>query len=217
MAVEASEIPNFKKEFSRNLFSNSLLFLINILIGLLIVPFYIDTLGLAAYGIIPLATSFTGYVMLVLDSLNGAISRFLTIRIQSSDLPGATRIFNTSLFTVIALIVLSIPFVIVIAWFIPELFNIPDIEQKSVFFLFILIFASSFITGLQSPFSAVMYSLNKIHYSNYISIIRTLLSTGIIVLLLLSSTPSVTYVGLAYFFSCTVFVIFNHHIVKKNL
>jgi membrane protein EpsK len=188
VAAETSNLPDFKNEFSRNLTSNSVLFLINILIGLLIVPFYIDTLGIAAYGIIPLATSFTGYVMLILDSLNGAISRFLTIHIQRSDVTGATKIFNTSLFSIIALIVIFAPVVVVIAWF-------------SVFFLFVLVFFTSFINGLQSPFSAVMYSFNKIHYINYIAIIRTLMSTGLIILFLFILTPSVWYVGLAYFCS----------------
>jgi O-antigen/teichoic acid export membrane protein len=201
VAAETSNLPDFKNEFSRNLTSNSVLFLINILIGLLIVPFYIDTLGIAAYGIIPLATSFTGYVMLILDSLNGAISRFLTIHIQRSDVTGATKIFNTSLFSIIALIAIFAPVVVVIAWFTPGFFNIDAAQQYSVFFLFVLVFFTSFINGLQSPFSAVMYSFNKIHYINYIAIIRTMMSTGLIVLFLFILTPSVWYVGLAYFCS----------------
>jgi O-antigen/teichoic acid export membrane protein len=207
VAVETSGIPDFKKEFSRNLFSNSLFFVINIFIGLLIVPFYIDKLGLAAYGIIPLATSFSSYMMLVLDSLNGAISRFLTIRIQRSDLPGASRIFNTSLFTIIGLVAVSAPVVVIVAWFIPDLFMVSGIERTSVFVLFVLIFASSLINGLQSPFSAVFYSLNKIYYSNYIGVFRTLTSTAIIVTLLLVANPSVYYVGLAYFLAA-VFSLF---------
>ena len=216
MAAVSSDIPDFKHEFSRNLISNSVLFLINILIGLLIVPFYINTLGIAAYGIIPLATSFTSYVMLILESLNLAIARFLTIRIQRSDLTGATKIFNTSLFTIIALIVLLAPFVVVIAWFAPDFFNIPDLEHNSVFFLFVLIFFSSFIGALISPFSAVMYSFNKIHYNNYIAIFRTLLSTGIIVMLFVISTPSVYYVGIAFFVSA-VFSLFLTITVSRKV
>ncbi|MCC7556745.1 MAG: oligosaccharide flippase family protein [Methanoculleus marisnigri] len=201
MASETSAPPNFKKEFSRNLTSNSALFLINILVGLLIVPFYIDTLGLAAYGIIPLATSFTSYVMLVLDSLNAAISRFLTINIQGSDLTGATQIFNTALITLIGFILLFAPVAVVIAWFTPDFFNITDIERSGVFLLFALIFLSAFISALRSPFSAVMYAFNKIHYNNYISITYTLTAIGIIVALFFTQTPSVCYVGLAYFLS----------------
>ena len=215
MAAEPSKLPDFKDEFSRNLISNSVLFLINILIGLLIVPFYIDTLGLAAYGIIPLATSFTSYVMLILDSLNGAISRFLTIHIQRSDVIGATKIFNTSLFSIIAIIAIFAPVVVVIAWFAPGFFNIADVQQNSVFLLFVLVFFTSFMNALQSPFSAVMYSFNKIHYINYIGIIRTLMSTGLILVFLVFLTPTVWYVGLAYFCSAIFSLLLTITVSRK--
>ena len=203
VAADISEMPDFKNEFSRNLISNSSYFLINILIGLLIVPFYIDILGLAAYAIIPLATSFTSYVILVLSSVFGAISRFLTIYIQRSDVPETTRIFNTSLFFTIGAILIFIPVAVVIAWFAPDFFNITELERESVFFLFLLVFFSAFMHACESPFSAVLASLNKIHYINYIKIFRLLMSTGIIVALLVSLTPSVYFIGVAYF--CAAF------------
>lgn len=221
MSLETSAPPNFKKEFSRNLTSNSALFLINILVGLLLVPFYIDTLGLAAYGIIPLATSFTSYVMLILDSLNAAISRYLAINIQSSDLTGATQIFNTALITLIGLVLLFAPAAVVIAWFTPDFFNICDIERGDVFLLFVLIFLSAFISALRSPFSAVMYAFNKLHYDNYISITYTLTAIGIIVTLFFTQTPSVCYVGLAYFlsaiFSLVLTIVLSRNVYDKIL
>lgn len=221
MSLETSAPPNFKKEFSRNLTSNSALFLINILVGLLLVPFYIDTLGLAAYGIIPLATSFTSYVMLILDSLNAAISRYLAINIQSSDLTGATQIFNTALITLIGLVLLFAPAAVVIAWFTPDFFNICDIERGDVFLLFVLIFLSAFISALRSPFSAVMYAFNKLHYDNYISITYTLTAIGIIVALFFTQTPSVCYVGLAYFlsavFSLVLTIVLSRKVYDKIL
>lgn len=221
MPTEISALPNFKKEFSRNLTSNLASFIISFLVGLLIVPFYIDTLGLAAYGIIPLATSFTSYVMLVLVSLNAAISRFLTIHLQKSDLAGATQIFNTALITIIALILLFAPVAVVIAWFAPEYFNITDLERSGVFLLFALIFLSSFVSALRSPFSAVLYAFNKVHYNNYISITYTLTSIGIIVALFFIQTPSVYYVGLAYLlsaiFSLILTIILSRKVYDKIL
>ena len=215
MSLETSAPPNFKKEFSRNLTSNLALFLINIFVGLLIVPFYINTLGLAAYGIIPLATSFTSYVMLVLDSLNAAISRFLTINIQRSDLTSATQIFNTALITIIGLILFFAPVAVVIAWFTPDFFSITDIERSGVVLLFALIFLSAFISALRSPFSAVMYAFNKIHYNNYISITYTLTAIGIILALFFTQIPSVCYVGLAYFLSALLSLVLTIILSRK--
>ncbi len=204
MDAEKSSIPNFKREFSRNFTSNVVLFLIQLLVGLLIVPFYIDTLGIAAYGIVPLATSFTSYVVLILECLNGAISRFLTIHIQSSDLPGATQIFNTALVTIVGFIVLISPVALIFAWYAPDFFNVTGVERTSVIFLFVLVFFASFVSSLRSPFSAVMYAFNKIHYNNYLSLTSTLLSTGIILALFLTRTPSVFFIGVATFLSALV-------------
>jgi len=65
-------------QFPRNLTANIAYFLVNIVIGVRLVPYFINTLGVAAYGIIPLATSITGYVAIVVQSLNTAVTRFLS-------------------------------------------------------------------------------------------------------------------------------------------
>lgn len=66
----------FAAQLPRNLAANIAYFLVNIVIGVLLVPYFIDTLGVAAYGLIPLATSITGYVAIVVQSLNTAVTRF---------------------------------------------------------------------------------------------------------------------------------------------
>lgn len=66
----------FAAQLPRNLAANIAYFLVNIVIGILLVPYFIDTLGVAAYGLIPLATSITGYVAIVVQSLNTAVTRF---------------------------------------------------------------------------------------------------------------------------------------------
>ena len=69
----------FAAQLPRNLAANIAYFLVNIVIGILLVPYFIDTLGVAAYGLIPLATSITGYVAIVVQSLNTSVSRFLSL------------------------------------------------------------------------------------------------------------------------------------------
>jgi len=98
-------------QLPRNLAANIAYFLVNILIGVLLVPYFIDTLGVAAYGLIPLATSITGYVAIVVQSLNTAVTRFLTVDLQRGDYAAANKTFNTSLFglTAVILVVAFLP------------------------------------------------------------------------------------------------------------
>ncbi|VVB63399.1 Uncharacterised protein [uncultured archaeon] len=49
-------------------------FLVSVVIGILLVPYFVSNLGIAAYGIIPLATSITGYVAIAIQSLNTVVS-----------------------------------------------------------------------------------------------------------------------------------------------
>jgi O-antigen/teichoic acid export membrane protein len=72
----------FAAQLPRNLAANIAYFLVNIVIGILLVPYFIDTLGVAAYGLIPLATSITGYVAIVVLSLNITVTRFLIVELQ---------------------------------------------------------------------------------------------------------------------------------------
>jgi len=80
MQIETNQ--RFAAQFPRNLAVNIAYFLVNIVIGVLLVPYFIDTLGVAAYRLIPLATSITGYVAIVVQSLNTAVFRFLTVDLQ---------------------------------------------------------------------------------------------------------------------------------------
>ena len=111
MSLEPLDI-KFAQRLPANLISNLLFFILNIIVGLFLVPFFLDTLGTVAYGLIPLATSITGYVTLVIDSLNTSISRFLTIDLQRADVNRANETFNTALFGTLAIIIILIQFIL---------------------------------------------------------------------------------------------------------
>ena len=114
-------------QLPRNLAANIAYFLVNIVIGVLLVPYFINTLGVAAYGIIPLATSITGYVAIVVQSLNTAVSRFLTVDLQRGDYAAANKTFNTALFGLTVVILLMVPVIPVVAYFAPLFFHVPGI------------------------------------------------------------------------------------------
>ena len=117
----------FVAQLPRNLAANIAYFLVNIVIGVLLVPYFINTLGVAAYGIIPLATSITGYVAIVVQSLNTAVSRFLTVDLQRGDYAAANKTFNTALFGLTVVILLMVPVILVVAYFAPLFFHVPGI------------------------------------------------------------------------------------------
>ena len=98
METESETHKKFVTQLPGNLISNIVYFLLHVVIGILLVPYFISTLGIAAYGLIPLVSALTGYVAIVIQSLDTTVSRYLTIDLQKSDYAAANRTFNTAFF-----------------------------------------------------------------------------------------------------------------------
>ena len=96
----------FQQRFSKNLISNIIYFILNIIVGLALVPFFLDSLGDVAYALVPLATSVTSYVTLIVQCLNMSVSRYLTLDLQRGDLEKANVTFNTAMFGTLAVVLI---------------------------------------------------------------------------------------------------------------
>lgn len=188
----------FTQNLPKNLLSNIVYFTLNIAIGLMLVPFFLDTLGTAAYGLIPLATSITSYITLVIDSLNTSISRFLTIDLQRADSKRANETYNTALFGTLGVILLLIPFALAAAWYAPVFFNIGDQSATDVFLLFALVFGAVLIRAWSSNFMVVMFAYNRLDLRNYLNCTNLLAQLGLVLILFLCLGPSLILVGLSY-------------------
>ncbi|AKB38765.1 hypothetical protein MSSAC_4175 [Methanosarcina siciliae C2J] len=201
----------FTQRFSKNVTSNIVYFVINIIIGLKLVPYFVDTLGLAAYGLIPLATSITSYVTLIIDSLNTSISRYLTIDLQRSDIARANQTFNTALFGTLAIVLILIPIVLLVAWLAPEFFDTGDIPSGDVFILFSLILGSVLIRAWSSNFMVTLFAHNRLDYRNLVNIVNLVTQLILIIIFFTIFLPSLVYVGISYFIAALVslFVAYN--------
>lgn len=188
----------FKQRLPKNFISNIIYFVLNIAIGLMLVPFFLDTLGTAAYGLIPLATSITSYVTLVVDSLNTSISRFMTIDLQRADIKRANETFNTALFGTLGVIILLTPCALAVAWYAPVFFNIGEQSVKDVFLLFALIFGSVFIRAWSSNFMVVLFAYNRLDLRNYVNCTNLFTQLVLVLTLFLCIGPSLVLVGLSY-------------------
>lgn len=195
--------------------SNVAYFAISIIVGLGLVPYFVDTLGLAAYGLIPLATSITGYVTLIIDSLNTSISRFLTIDLQRSDITRANQTFNTALFGTLAIIIALIPIVLLVAWFAPEFFDIGDTDSGDVFVLFSLILGSVLIRAWSSNFMVTLFAYNRLDYRNLVNMVNLATQLILVVVLFAVFSPSLVYVGASYFAAALVALLLAYVFSRK--
>jgi membrane protein EpsK len=182
-----SNSTNISKDFAaqlpRNLLANILYFLVNVVIGIFLVPYFVSCLGIAAYGLIPLAASITGYAAIVIQSLNTSVSRFLTIDLQREDYAAANRTFNTALFGLTAVILLMVPIVLAVAWFIPSIFHVPVGQERGATFLFLGVCTSFLIRSWTGNFTVQLFAYNRLDLQNLVDITNVIVQTGVIVLL----------------------------------
>jgi membrane protein EpsK len=190
-----------KGRFVNNLASNFINFGINILVGLWLTPYLIRHLGVAAYGLIPLVVTVTSYMGLFTTALNAAVGRFITIALDQLDFAEANRIFNTSFWgTVAVMIFLLVPAL----WLSAQarfFFNVPVGYEDQFVMLFLFAVSVFFLTALASPFGISTYCRNRFDLSNAVRVAGTFVRVAAILLLFNLYVPKVWHVGLAMFVS----------------
>jgi membrane protein EpsK len=184
-------------QFLSNISSNVAVYFINLLLAMWMTPYLIGKLGVALFGLIPLANSVTSYLSLLTLSLNGAVGRFLSIDLQKGDHLSANRTFNTSLIGVLVIALVLLPFLAIFSFLVPRIFSIPPGEASSAQLLFFFVFLSFLITQIGSGFSVSSWAKSRFDLRNRILIFSNVLRLVVIVSLFTWMKPSAWQVGLA--------------------
>lgn len=188
----------FGKQLPKNLFSNVALLAINMAIGIFITPYYIHTLGVAAYGLIPLVATLTNYLGLIINSLNYTVSRYLTVDLQKNDFREANITFNTALFGTLGLIFITAIIILLIAVNVPSIFQIPLGREYDAILLFLGVNFAFLVRTWGGNFSVSFFAYNRIDLRNLIEIINRILQVFLIVALFSVLGSRLSFVGLAY-------------------
>ena len=92
-----------------NFYTNIVALVANVLVGVYYTPYLLNSLGLAAYGILPLALIINQYISVATQTLTHAYTRFYSVALQKGDYEEASRDISTSLVVVLLLCVLIVP------------------------------------------------------------------------------------------------------------
>ena len=197
-----------------NILSNLVFMLANFITGLLLVPYYIDVLGVSAYAIIPVATSVTGYITLISDALSSTVSRYLTIDLRT-DMVSAKRTFNAAVIGFTWIVLAAAPLVLVISVVAPMVFDISTNTVESVRMLFTFVIAAVLISVWSNNFVTVMYAKNRIDLTNVVKVTQIAVQVAFIVLFFSVGLTSVEYVGLAYLVAAVAFAVLGYTMARK--
>ena len=207
---------DFTTKTSLNVVTNMVRTLAMALVGIFLVPYYLDTLGISAYAIIPLATTLSAYIQILSDSVAAATVRYSTLALAESDAEESNKIVNSSFFGLLRICLIVLPLGILLSLLSPVIFNIGENSAADTQILFTLIIVSSLVITVSSPFNGVFYASNSLYMMYFARFLYTVSQIGTIVLLFTFTTPSLVEIGIGYLFSSVLtFVIlyyFSKHI-----
>jgi O-antigen/teichoic acid export membrane protein len=203
------------KQVPLNLVSNILLFIFNILIWLWLIPYLIKNLGVAGYGLIPLAAQLTNYVGLITVAINSAVSRYLTLYLQRKDYLKSNKVFNTAFFSLSVLLIALVPLLLYFCKLAPTFFDVPADLSQDAFYFFIAFMGMFLLDTFRSNFSVSPFALNRLDIRNVIDIAILCIRVVAIVLLFNVLSPRLIHVGLGYFMGAIVGLILSIWIWKR--
>lgn len=191
-----------KENLSKRLLPNTIMNISSLvvtgIIGLLMVPYYIDSLGMAAYGIVPVSLFMVGYVTVVSDSIINAAYRYLVISVQKGDYEDANRTYSTTVYGLLLIVAIAIPLAALFSYFTPEIFDITGNDARSVRILFMCIFASVLTTVWSNVFAAVLMANNRMDLQSLARIIQSVSQIVLIIILFTAFYPTIRAIGISY-------------------
>lgn len=184
-----------RKSLVKNVLSNVAYQGASAVISFWMTPFLISYLGIAAFGMIPLANTLTAYMGVFTDALNVAVSRFLSIDLGEGNHVAANKTFNTALFGLIGIIVALIPVTVAISMFFSSLFQVPPGLERDASWLFAMVAAAFFVSMIGGVFSLSPFIHSQFLLSNIVNLLALLVRVSFVFVLFMTSQAHLWYAG----------------------
>ena len=214
MAKDISE-EKFSSKVSLNMITNIVRVVVMALVGLLMVPYYIDQFGMATYALLPLVTSLTTYIQIASDSLGESFARYLTIDIHNGDREHTNITYSSSVIGMFRIMLLILPAIVLISLISPFIFSTGSAQNYEVQLMFFLVLLSSLLMSFITCLNSVYMAYNYLYWLYIIRVGHTLLQVGLILMFFFVQGPSLILLGVSYIVATVLMVIFLFYGVKK--
>jgi len=187
------------KQIRYNFYSNVLALIVNVIIGILYVPYLIKYLGLVAYGIVPLALVINQYISVFTLSFTSSLTRFYSVSIHKGDLENASRNISTAIVIVLLLSVICFILMFIIISKIDQIFSISEKFLISAKVLFAFSIMSISLSMFSSVLNVTIYALNRLDLLNIIKTSRILLKFVFVIFFFIYVEKDIKFVGISNF------------------
>lgn len=185
-----------KKQIYLNIGANVLSFIVSTVINFFLTPYITRTVGVAAYGFVPLASNFVSYITIFLTAFNSMSGRFITIGIHEGNEEEAERYFSTTFFMNVGLAAIASSIFAVIVIFLERFIDIPNELIYDTKILFALTFFATVIGLIEAVYTVPAFCQNRLDIKSGISIITTIVRAVILGICFLLFDAHIFYIGL---------------------
>jgi len=194
--IAHGQLDSGRRRFRANVTANVGYLVLSAGIGLWFTPYLIQHLGVAAYGLVPLALSLASYMSVVTIALSGSVGRFLTIDLERQDLGSANRTFNTALFGSLGLVGALLVPAIALLLAAPLVLHVPAGMEGGTRALLASAMAAFFLTVVASSFGVSTFVTKRFDLRSALNGMGLLARIGIVVILFRWLSPQLWQVGL---------------------
>ena len=199
-----------------NISSNVLAIIISSAVALLLTPYLIKHLGLAAYGVVPLILSITPYFDLITFSITSTVGRFVALHYNAGDFAKANNYFSSAVLSLVGLCVVLLAAVVALAAALPRIFNIPRGLESDATWMFVFMMCSSIATAIAGPFQAGTFLTHRFDLDNIRKVISKLLQVAVLIGCFSYVSISIRYVGLSYL-AMSAFMLIAAFFLRRKL
>lgn len=192
---------NERKQTKINFYTNILALVANVLVGIYYTPYLVNSLGLEAYGVLPLALIINQYISVATQTLTHAYTRFYSVALQKEDYEEASKDISTSFVVVLLICLLIVPIAVGIISNVDSLFQVPTDLLESTRLLFGYTILSFMVSLISSLLNVTLYATNRLDLMNLLKIVRTVFKLLLIIVAFETIKVDVSFVGLANFLS----------------
>ena len=186
-----------KRQTTINFYTNILALIANVFVGIYYTPYLVNSLGLAAYGILPIALIINQYISVATQTLTHAFTRFYSVSIQKTDYDEASKDISTSFAVVFLISLLILPIAIWVIDDVDELFQIPYGLESSARLLIGYSILSFILSLFSSLLNVTLYAINRLDLMNAMKIIRAVFKLVFVIILFEYIRIDVSLVGLS--------------------
>ena len=186
-----------KKQIALNIIANAFAMLVSTGINFFLTPYITKTVGVAAYGFVPLASNFVSYVAIITTAFNSMAGRFITVALQKENQQEAGEYFSTVFFMNLMLAVVTGTIFTFLLTFLTRIIHIPAELTADIVILFALSFASAVFSLIMNVFASATFCKNRLDLKSVISIIGTVVRAVLLVALFALFPAKVYFIGIA--------------------